>query len=318
MLGERVRSHVRMYQNRNLYGTQLLYQVNYMLKYRRRRMLIRKLSKLLFWANLIVIGLLAWTLSCEPKAHVTPRWQKQDISEALKRQYLTAEDYQLLYRQTGMSPGLIDSLRSQNRQEEIYAAQEAYFRPVQTRCDASTILTRQEYLVNGRGEITKGMRIPEVEDGDILITFCSHCLGWRNGHAAIVIDAEKRLILEAQMLGSPSKVTSLERWEYYPSFLVLRLKGADEETCSAIAEYAQNQLVGIPYQLTARTNTTVKEQLQQEWEAVPEGTQCAHLVWFAYYQFGYDIDSNGAWLVTPEDIAESELLEVVQSYGMPL
>ena len=45
------------------------------------------------------------------------------------------------------------------------------------------------------------------------------------------------------------------------------------------------------------------------------GTQCAHLVWLAYAAYGYDIDSNGGLIVTPKDIAESELFEVVQIYG---
>ena len=45
-------------------------------------------------------------------------------------------------------------------------------------------------------------------------------------------------------------------------------------------------------------------------------TQCSHLVWYPYAQFGYDIDSDGSWLVTPKDITNSEYLEVVQVYGV--
>ena len=45
-------------------------------------------------------------------------------------------------------------------------------------------------------------------------------------------------------------------------------------------------------------------------------TQCSHLVWYPYKHFGYDIDSDGSWLVTPKDIANSDLFEVVQVYGV--
>ena len=47
----------------------------------------------------------------------------------------------------------------------------------------------------------------------------------------------------------------------------------------------------------------------------PYATHCSHLVWQAYKHFGYDIDSDGGPLVTCNDIARSDLLEVVQVYG---
>jgi hypothetical protein len=33
-------------------------------------------------------------------------------------------------------------------------------------------------------------------------------------------------------------------------------------------------------------------------------------------QFGYDADYDGSWLVTPKDIANSDLFEIVQIYGV--
>lgn len=47
------------------------------------------------------------------------------------------------------------------------------------------------------------------------------------------------------------------------------------------------------------------------------GTQCAHLVWYAYRYFGYDLDSDGGFVVTPDDLYHSDLLELVQIYGIP-
>ena len=46
-----------------------------------------------------------------------------------------------------------------------------------------------------------------------------------------------------------------------------------------------------------------------------KGTNCSHLVWQAYYNAGYDIDTDGGPVCTSRDISMSDLLEVVQVYG---
>lgn len=40
-----------------------------------------------------------------------------------------------------------------------------------------------------------------------------------------------------------------------------------------------------------------------------------HLVWYAYKQFGLDLDADGSWLVTPRDIAKSDKLVVIEAFG---
>ena len=121
------------------------------------------------------------------------------------------------------------------------------------------------------------------------------------------------------MLGNPSQLCRISKWEKYPSFLVLRLKEeyatreeddenkgmAAQNTGTAVADYASQELVGVPYKLLAGL-----------YKAEPlSGTQCAHLVWSAYKQFGIDLDSDGGIFVTPYDIQNSPYLEIVQSYG---
>jgi uncharacterized protein YycO len=70
-------------------------------------------------------------------------------------------------------------------------------------------------------------------------------------------------------------------------------------------------LNNIPYDLvTGIFNSKFKE------PGEIDGTQCAHLVWEAFKLYGYDLDSDGGGLVTPNDIANSPLLEVVQVYGV--
>ena len=91
--------------------------------------------------------------------------------------------------------------------------------------------------------------------------------------------------------------------------MVLGLKDASREERKEIASWAGNNLRGIEYSLfTGFFNA--KDQSSD-----PKTTHCSHLVWQAFKRFGYDIDSDGGPLVTCNDIARSELLEVVQVYG---
>ena len=267
----------------------------------------------------IALFLYGWTASCEKYAHVSPSYGKQDISRNLQKEVLDQEDYRLLYLQTGLGHMTVDKLLSQGREQEIYGIQNLFFQSVHVECEPNTVISREEYLVDEEGGKTTGMHIVDVEDGDILITFCSHTLGWRNGHAALVTDAENRLVLEAQVLGSPSVITSLNRWESYPSFMILRLTEADSRTRSMIAAYAQKELTGVPYRLEAGIKDAWlfrSKKKEPAENAVLTGTHCSHLVWYAYRHFGYDLDSDGGLVVTPRDIADCDSLEVVQIYGI--
>lgn len=247
-----------------------------------------------------------WTGIAEQAAHVTPGGPKQDISQVLSKEELTDEDYRLLLEQTGLGQAAVDEMRAEGKTEEILAVQECFFRAVTIECTANTLISREERLGTEWGKA----RIPYVENGDILITFGCHVFGWRNGHAAIVVDAANRRTLEARVLGSNSQVMSMEHWESYPSFAVLRLKNASKEQREAVALWAVQHLSDIPYRLQAGI-------LSQETQSVT-GTQCAHLVWTAYKQFGYDLDSDGGLVVTPKDLYESPELEIIQIYGLPV
>jgi len=279
--------------------------------------LIRKRSKAIKRRGVIIVSisvllaasLTLWTHLAEREVHYTPKYAMADISNYLEHETLMEEEYGFLYRQTGVSPVGIDTLWESGRSREMLVAQQNYFARVSARCEQDFLLFREE-LTQPRQII-----LPILEDGDILITFNSHFLGWRNGHAAIVIDAVEGQTLEAITIGTDSEVRSVNGWGRYPSYAVLRLTGASEEERAQIADYAKEALVAIPYRLTAGL-----------WDGIQTkgakgtllGTHCAHLVWYAYREFGYDLDSDGGLIVTPYDLYESPLLEVVQVYGMPI
>ena len=77
-------------------------------------------------------------------------------------------------------------------------------------------------------------------------------------------------------------------------------------------EFAYNNLLGIPYRLA--TGILSKKYNPDKLK----GTQCAHLVWYAYKKFGVDLDSNGGAIVKPQDMALSDKVEVVQAFGFYL
>lgn len=257
----------------------------------------------------LILLLTAWNRSAELTAHWQPDYEKQDITPLLEKSELSQTDYQTLYTQTGLSRSAVDTLRARNDNAAIIRQQDIFFRNTSFSCEPNSVISREEHLTDAQGGICRNAAIPVLENGDILITSASHTFGWRNGHAAIVVDASSRLTLESVVLGQNSCLQSVDKWETYPSFLILRLRDASEEQRSAIAADAKACLLDVPYGLLSVHKTCSAGQ-------TPNHTHCAHLVWYAYKQAGYDLDSNGGFITTPRNIAESSLLEIVQVYGM--
>lgn len=269
-----------------------------MVKRRRKGKVRRTVFTMVKVAVPMTFLLLLWVYSAEESVRYTPTYPMEDISVYLKQEKLTEEDYALLYRQTGLALPAVDALRRENREEELLMAQKRFFAVEKTCCERDFLLFNEVLAV------PRDIVMPVLEDGDILITFNSHFLGWRNGHAAIVVDAEQGLTVEASTLGQNSAIRSIRGWYDCPSFAVLRMENVSKEQRAKIADYAEKMLVGVPYRLTAGTQVPVS------------GTYCSHLIWYAYKQFGYELDSDGGIVVTPRDVYDSPLLELVQIYGM--
>ena len=75
----------------------------------------------------------------------------------------------------------------------------------------------------------------------------------------------------------------------------------------AVVRFAVDQLQGIEYDITVG--------VFQDKNKIDK-SQCAHLVWYAYQQFGIDLDYNGGRIVTPKELALSPLTGVVQVFGI--
>ncbi len=235
---------------------------------------------------------------------------KQPIEQVLAKPELDKADYKLLWEQTGLGPAAIDEIRSKPdyQMEDILLFQDCFLCQAETKCCSSSLFTKQDKVVMAGN---RQVPMAELQDGDILISFSSHSLGWQHGHAALVVDGENLLTLEAVMPGSSSKIRSCKYWNTYSNFMILRLKGVSEAERAEIARFARENLVGVPYSLISGFFGEREKADSKEMTA-----QCAYLIWYAFMRFGYDLDSDGGRLVTVADLQGSPLLEIVQIFGI--
>lgn len=248
----------------------------------------------------------------EPAGYFRPDYDKTDISSILAKENYTEDDYKELFYQTGLGKTAVDEImKDENGADKILDYQENFFKTNNILCEPIGIITSQESIVNSEGKSMYGFNLAPYENGYVLITKATHSLGWRHGHAAIITDAENKETLEAVILGSNTRFQNINKWRIYPSFIMLKLKDTSQETLNNIAEFAKNNLNDITYGLTV--GLTSKKNPDPD---DISSTQCSHLAWYPFMQYGYDVDSDGSWLVTPKDIANSDLFEVVQIYGV--
>lgn len=251
---------------------------------------------------LLIMSLWLWQEASEKAVVIVPKERKADLNIYIEKENLTEADYTVLTEQTGLSGKELKHMSQKKHLGELSAFQDNLYEPYEVSCENFAPFVHEERLA---GTVTR--KLCDLKEGDILVTNCAHFLGYRNGHAALVVNAKDAQTLEAVVLGSPSAVQAIYKWEKYPVFVVLRLKGITEEERQQIVQYAMANLDGVKYSLTVGLTGS---------KDTDEKTHCAHLIWQAYKQAGYDLDSNGGRIVLPKDIAASSYLEVVQNCGM--
>jgi uncharacterized protein YycO len=253
------------------------------------------------------------TALIEPDAHIYPDYPMLDLGPVLSKETFSENDYITLYYQTGLARPAIDEIRKSGSGWEqcILSFQDSFFREIMFVCEKNSPISWEESIIDENGSYINGTQVAPLHEGDILLTKSSHTYGWRNGHSALVIDAAKGLTLESVVLGKNSSIQDISKWTNYPNFILLRPKDIPYEQMRDIARTAQELLLDVPYDLTAGIfgpKSAGRDKVT--------GTHCSHLVWQAYSYYGYDLDSDGGAIVTPNDIANSPLLEVVQVYGV--
>lgn len=215
-------------------------------------------------------------------------------------------DYETIFLQTGLGKAAVDKLLEEDDFEAILEAQEAFFSNPEASCNALVgWFTREDRLTEGAVQ-----EFVDLQPGDILVTLSTHSIGWRHGHAAIVIGGNTTL--ESAVIGENSDLGSIDKWKDYSNFAVLRIKDVTEEEQIKMVQYALAELRGVPYHLTSGFIGPK----DADTNAAYFGTHCTYLVWYAWNHFGYDTDSDGGRLVSSYDLLHSDAFEIVQVYGM--
>lgn len=261
----------------------------------RAKRLFATLAVLLSAALLFYLLQRFWAHRTEP---FVPDYPRVTLSET--------SDYDTLFLQTGLGRPAVDKLLAAGDFDAISNAQDAFFAPPDTVC--SPLLgwfTREDRLID-----SQSTPLLDLQPGDILLTLSTHSVGWRHGHAGLVIDSET--VLESQVLGSNSTLVSVSHWNTYSNYAVLRLKNVTPELQQQAVQFALSSLHGVPYRLLSGFLGSKAP----EPDAPMFGLHCSYLVWYAWNRFGFDLDSDGGRLVSTNDLLRSDLLEIVQLYGM--
>lgn len=219
---------------------------------------------------------------------------------------LSQEQQALLMEQTGLGrPGLEAVLEDENG-DYLLECQQAWFAQWATECVDNGLTSSEELLVDARQPA-----LYDLQAGDILVSLNSHTVGYRHGHAALVVEGERGVTLEAATMGTDSMILSASHWRNYPSLVQLRLKSDRydaQEVGQQAADAALEQLKGVPYDLFCGfflPSLPVQP---------PESVQCASLVWYAYALVGVDLQLQGL-MASPTALLNSPELEVVQAFG---
>ena len=262
----------------------------------------RKSKKIVIALTVLSVLLLCLSFLQTYWAHRRERFQPAYIKQTLTEE----TDYKTFFLQTGLGKPAVDALVEADGFETIFEIQDRFFKEPQVTCKP----TFGWFTKSDRIEKNNAPSFVDLQPGDIILTLSTHSCGWRHGHAGLVIDEDS--VLECMTLGKMSAIAGIGHWSKYSTFAVLRVKGVSEELQKQVVSYAQEHLCKVAYHLSAGF-------LGEKAPApdVPQfGLQCAYLVWYAWQVFGYDLDSDGGRLVTPSDLLRSDLLEVVQIYGI--
>lgn len=265
-------------------------------------MSLKKYSLLLLIICAFILGLTLKTASYTPK--VSPI----DLTPILSKQTLDEADYLLIFEQTGIAEPLVQELRTMPHfTEKMLKFQADYLKKRKFKWIYLFPCTFEERLVDEAHNEMIGYDLGPYHNGYIFFTKAAHSLGWHHGHCGLVVDEKHGKTLEAIHMGEGCALQDVYKWQYYPSFKMMRLKDVSLEKQNEIASYAYENLINAKYQLISFR--------YKEPSFIPSKTQCALLIWQAFYHFGYDLDTHKQLFVTPKAICRSPLLELLQMYG---
>lgn len=275
-----------------------------------KRLLIVVLSIVFFFVAVFAFMLISDAVA-HSMARIVPDYEmdSEGLAAVLEKdkEDWTDDDYEFIYSQTGLTRAYFDGVTTVNT-AFVMNCQADLFYDAEVEHDSYFAFSSHDYF---KGNY---FHMVDLRAGDVIISSSVHTMGWRNGHAAIVIkggSSGSATIAEAVCVGTDSRISTTSWFRQASNFIVLRPKLSADESAE-IAQWAADNMIGIHYSLVTGI-FNAKDQTDDV-----QTTQCAHLVWQAYKAFGYDIDSTGGPVVTPRNIANCDLFEVIQVNGFDL
>lgn len=248
----------------------------------------------------------AYSWIVQRQNYYTPPYDPVNLRPILSKAVMDEADYKLIYEQTGIARPIVDELKeSPQFKEKMIKFQKNYLSQPHIVSSPMNLFTREDIIKSSNNEPIPGFEMAPYQKGYIFLTKSTYTMGWRHGHAGIVIDAKRGKTLEALSPGTMSMEQDIDKWRYYATFKMMRPKEVDQAELDRIADYAGELLRNLPYHIFADKNQG----------PFPYETHCSLLVWQAYKAFGFDLDPKGELLVSPADLASSPLLETLQIYG---
>lgn len=252
--------------------------------------------------GIVALGFYFHFLSAHGITVWRPSYEKVDLTPILQKESLTDEDYDVLYKQTGITRiGVNRELaRGNSGKEKIKEIQDIYFEKHDVKFSQFAPYVCTDYVTGKVSAVT-------LEKGDILVTSSTHIAGFRVGHAGLTVD-DYGDVLQATQIGSQSYLGDVEDFTSRCNFMILRPnpEKIPEDKLGEICDYAKTELQGKYYFAAAGVFSKKTDE---------DKVQCAQIIWCAFNRFGYDIDSDGGAVVTPQDIANSGYMELVQVFG---
>ncbi len=235
-------------------------------------------------------------------SHFTPSIAKENLDSIILKQNFSDSDYTTLFNQTGLTKPIIDELKSEpDFKNKISLFQDNYLKKLPIK----KIFLPPVTIIDELSRDTGGFEIAPYQNGYILLTKSTHTANWRHGHCAIIVDASRGITLEALSPGTYTLEQPISKWRYCPTFKMYRLKNIPQSTNDKIAKYALSNLKGLPYNILS----------DKSQGNIPYETHCSLLIWQAFKPFGFDLDATGGLFVSPENLAMSPYLELLQTYG---
>lgn len=234
----------------------------------------------------------------------TPKYEKIDISYLLDGRELSDEDYELLFRQTGITREGIDDIIACGDVGRISRIQNSFFD------GGGYSYYRFGWLMSSFDKDVGHYAYPVLRDGDIVCCFSTFMSSLEIGHCAIVVDGQLNLLAETADYSATFDLINAEDFFKPTAFAVLR-PVTDEATKAEAVRIAMDELYGTEYSILAGIfEPKARDPINK--------THCSHSVWYAYERAGLDLDANGGKIVTPRDIFESPHLELISVRGIDI